>query len=284
LCIILFIAAISSISCPSGKQEKGENTAPFIKRASIIPENPTLGSRVTLRIEATDKEADNINYLVKWYLNGREIGEGLEFTLENAKRDDKIFAEVTPSDGKLNGATEKTGTITIGNTPPQILSSKLKPDTILSATGEITIIGEGFDPDGDSITYFCYWTLDNKRIADTLTTLKLTDLKLKKGSVLTAELYAHDGAAASNVYRLDIETVNSPPVLRQTADSVVYNPENINYPLPIVDPDGDPMTFKLLEGPATAIGIQTFQVLVRASDNDGGYLEARFTLTAPPSQ
>jgi hypothetical protein len=101
---------MSSISCPGKKSEKGENTAPFIKGAGIIPENPTLGSRVTLRIEAGDKEGDNITYLVKWFLNGREIGEGLEFTLENAKRDDKIFAEVTPYDGKLNGATERTAT------------------------------------------------------------------------------------------------------------------------------------------------------------------------------
>lgn len=245
LCIVVFIIAMSSISCPSGKHEKGENTAPFIKRASIIPENPTLGSRVTLRIEAGDKEGDNINYVVKWFLNGREIGEGLEFTLENAKRDDKIYAEVTPSDGKLSGATEKTATVVIGNTPPQILSAKIKPDTILSATGEISIIGEGFDPDGDSIFYFCYWTLDDQKITDTATTLKLANVKLKKGSVLTADLYASDGAATSTAYRLDIEAVNSPPVLMQAADSVVYNPENINYQLPIVDPDGDPMTFKL---------------------------------------
>jgi hypothetical protein len=137
--------------------------------------------------------------------------------------------------------------------------------------------------------------LDDQKITDTTTTLKLANVKLKKGSVLTADLYASDGAATSTAYRMDIEAVNSPPVLKQVADSVVYNPENINYPLPIVDPDGDPMTFQLLEAPATvkidenrgvlygtAIGIQTFQVLVRASDNNGGYLDARFTLTAPP--
>jgi hypothetical protein len=283
-----------------GGKKEGEtpsviNTPPSIIAVSIMPENPTLGSRVMLRIEATDKEGDKINYLVKWYLNGKEIGEGLEFFLNEAKRDDQVYAEITPDDGRLTGESVKTPVVTIGNTPPKVTSASITPDTILSSTDDLTVLGEGFDPDGDPLRWLCYWTLNyQERIGDSSTTLSLKGHQLKKGSHLTAELYAHDNDTVSMPYILEIDVVNAPPILKEGFDSIPYRADSLFYKLPITDPDGDPLTFELLKAP-DGLSIDRekgvlygqvrdtldIEVMVRARDNDGAYLDARFTLTPP---
>ena len=293
----ILLILIIIIGCGEKKKESGEkvNTPPFIKHIEVLPQHPVLGSRINLRIQAGDKEADEITYTVKWFCNGREIGTGIEFYLNEAKKGDRIYAEVTPSDGKLSGETKRTSVITIANTPPKIIGAKLTPDAILTSTGELTVIGEGFDPDGDSLIFFCYWTLNDKeKIPDSSTTLRLKDLRLKKGSLLTAELYAFDKDTVSSPYTLEIRIANSPPILKEGLDSIPYTPDSIYYPLPIIDPDGDPMTFEILESPkgleidntkgivhGSVEDTTAFEILVRATDIDGAYLDAKFTLTPP---
>ena len=296
--VLLVFFIIIIIRCGEEKKEdKGgiekRNTAPFVKSVQILPDSPILGSRVALRIDAGDKEGDKINYTVKWFLNGKEIGEGIEFYLSEAKRGDRIFAEITPHDGKLSGETVRTQQVTIGNTPPKITSAKITPDAILTSTSDLSIIGEGFDPDGDSLTWLCYWTLDySERITDSSTTINLKNLKLKKGSHLTAELYAYDGDTVSTPYLLEIDVVNSHPILKGGIETIIYELDSIYFPLPIIDPDGDPITFEILESPeglkidktkgiiyGTVEVTTTIEILVRATDVEGAYLDAKFTLT-----
>jgi len=296
--IVLFLIFIAiSLYCGEKKKTTDEkaNTAPTLRSVSILPEKPVQGSRVTLHIEASDNEGDKINYQIKWFLNDKVIGEGFELFLNEAKRNDKIFAEITPDDGKLTGEPIRTPTITIGNTPPIITKATINPDTIFPVTEDLTVVGEGFDPDGDALKWLCYWVLDYKeRIADSSLTVNLKQLNLKKGSHLTAELYANDGDTVSMPYLLEIDVVNSPPVLKVALDSIPYKTDSLFYELPITDPDGDPLTFELLKAPE-GINIEpkkgilyglvndttTFEILVRAKDADGAYLDARFTLTPP---
>ena len=297
LIILFLLGLVFMISCGGGKKEEGikTNTPPVIKQITILPAHAVLGSRITLRITAEDKEGDKINFNVYWFKNGVRTGEGIEFYLEDVKKGDRIYAEVTPDDGKLEGTKMITDTITIANAPPQIRSASISPDSILTNTDELTAVGDGFDPDGDSLRWICYWTLNNtKRIADSSTTIKIKDLKLKKGDMLTAELYAYDKDTVSNPYLLNIEVANSPPILREGLDSIPYKPDSIYYKLPIIDPDGDEISFTLLDAPygisidrktgivyGTAAESTSFEITVRATDTDGAYLDAKFTLTAP---
>jgi hypothetical protein len=271
------------------------NTAPFIKNADIYPDNPTLGSRVSLRIDAGDKEGDAIAYEIRWFLNNQKLGEGLEFYLEEARRGDDIYVEIIPNDGKLSGELFRTRTVTIANSIPLIRGARISPDTILTSTGELTVSGEGYDADGDTLRWLCYWTLDyNSRIADSSLTIKLKELNLKKGSHLTAELYAHDGDTVSNAYVLDIDVVNGAPILRTDSDSIPYQSGSINFQVPIIDPDNDALTYEILDAPYGIkvdrnTGVITgsikeskpFSILVRATDSEGAYLDARFTITPP---
>jgi len=297
---ILIICLVTLMIDCNGEKKDGSvkdktNTAPFIKSIVLTPDNPTQGSRITMRIDAGDKEGDKIDYHVIWYLNDEKIGEGFEFYLDEAKRGDQIYADITPSDGKLDGETIRTTTATIGNTPPKIMSSRIAPDTVLTSTGDLTVYGQGFDPDGDIITWLCYWTLNfSERISDSSTTINLKNLGIKKGSHITAELYASDGDTVSTPNLIEIDVVNGHPMLRTDVDSVPYSADSINFPVPIIDPDNDEMAFELLEAPlglridkknGTVSGKVTmtepFKIMVRATDTDGAYLDARFILTPP---
>jgi len=294
--VVFFI--LFMINCGNKQQQAAEksNTAPFIRSVKVLPEKPILGSRVALRIEAGDNEGDKINYSVKWFLNGKEIGQGIEYFLSTAKKGDTLFAEITADDGKLSGEAVKSSVIRIGNTQPKITSVKIKPDTILTSTDNLTVLGEGYDPDGDPLRWISYWRLNNKeRIGDSSTTISLKPLNLKKGSRLTAELYALDGDTVSLSYLVEIDIANSPPMLRASQDSIPYKGDSINYTIPITDPDNDRLTFEFLSGPkelkidkdkGIIYGLVrdtlTFDMSVRAKDTDGAYLDVKFTLT--PSQ
>ncbi len=294
---VAILLCLFCVGCGERKEgsDKTLNTAPFIMDAEILPQNPTLGSRIDLRIKAGDKEGDDITYTVSWILNERMIGTGLSMSLTEAEKGDHIYAEITPSDGRLTGQTWRTSTVTIANSTPKIMSARITPDAILTSTGDLTVVGDAIDLDGDPLTYFCSWTLDNKKITnDSSTTLQLDKLRLKKGSVLNAELYAFDGVTLSQPYTLEIAIVNSPPILRPGWDSIPYKPDSIAYRLPIFDPDGDEVSFEILEAPNgiridAAQGIVygsvadtlAFEIVVRATDNEGAYLDAQFTVTPP---
>ncbi|MBA7685170.1 hypothetical protein ES703_93588 [subsurface metagenome] len=87
---------------------------------------------------------------------------------------------------------------------------------------------------------------------------------------------------------------NAPPVFKTEIDSIKCPPDSIYYRLPIIDPDGDPLNFELLDAPdgiqidqergiiyGSAGQVTTFEIMVRATDTDGAYSETKFTLTSP---
>jgi hypothetical protein len=277
------------------KQGEQKNTPPFITHVEILPSNPTLGARINLRIEAGDNEGDDIAYTITWFLNERVIGHGLEAYLADAQKDDIIHAEITPMDRDLTGETVRTSRVTIANSVPRITGAHITPEAIVASTGELTVVGEGIDPDGDSLSYFCSWSLnDTTQITDSSTTLQLADLQIRKGSVLRAILYASDNDTVSQPYTLEISVVNATPILNPGLDSIPYRPDSIHYQIPIVDPDGDHLRFELIEAPTgieineiqgivygTAADSAAFEIMVRATDTEGAYLDAKFTLTPP---
>jgi hypothetical protein len=283
------------VSCGTDEQKVVRNAVPVVRLAEILPAHPRLGSRIDLRIHAFDDDGDRISYGVNWFCNGRIISSSLEFYLSDVEKGDRIYAEVTPSDGTQFGKTVRTATVTVANSPPKIIGVKLEPEAVVSSTGEIRILAEGVDPDADSLQYFCYWRINNEhRLPDSSTTARLHDLQPKKGMLLTAELYAYDGDTVSSPYVLEIEIANSPPMLSAERESIPYSPDSIIYVLPIVDPDGDNVLYELVEAPRglridQTFGIvhgsvtetEPFQILVRATDADGAYLDARFTVTPP---
>jgi hypothetical protein len=149
------------------------------------------------------------------------------------------------------------------------------------------------DPDGDSIALIVHWLVKEEVLSDTSHVLQLPRLGLKKNDVITGAAFADDGEHRSEAFTFEIAVANSPPVFRTKTDSVKCSTDSVYYALPIYDPDGDPLSFEILEAPrgieidpqqgvihGVVVDAQAFEVAVRATDVEGAYLDARFTLTS----
>jgi len=290
---LFLILIIFAFDCGGKKEEKGKvNTRPEINDVTIQPTNPSIQSEINLRILSSDQDGDPITYKVIWFVNGREIGEGMSFKYEAIKKGDRISAEVTPYDGKEWGSAFRTGEVVIGGLPPRILSLSIMPESLFVTTQRVSVHAMVEDPDRDTLTIVCHWLVNDIVISDTGTTLELQSFKLKKNDIITGTAFAYDKEFRSEPFPFELHIANSSPIFKTQIDSVRCPKDSVNYPLPIMDPDGDPLTFKMLKAPE-GIDIDTkegvvygyckdttaFEVLVRATDTDGAYLEARFTLT-----
>ena len=267
------------------------NTPPVIDHVTLLPLNPTIQSEITARILSSDKEGNPITYRVRWFVNGKEIGEGMLFGYGEVQKGDKVYVEVTPFDGTEWGKPVGSGEITIAGLPPRILSIQIAPESIYVTTPQAVISAMVEDPDKDSIRLILHWLVKDKLLRDTSNVLKLNELGLKKHDVIIAAAFADDGEFRSEPFSFELAIANAPPVLIMKVDSVKLNPDSIYYRLPIIDPDEDPLTFEIIEAPGNirierSTGViygstqdtTAFQIVVRAEDTEGAYLEAKFTL------
>lgn len=292
--VFLLIFAFCLTRC-GGKKEEGEvavNNAPVVQNITLLPLHPTVQSEITARILSSDKDGDPITYQVKWFVNGQEIGEGMSFSYSDIKKGDNIFAEVTPHDGKVNGATVRSSEITIGGLPPRIVSLSIMPEVVYVTTPQVVLNALFEDPDQDTINLIVHWLAKDQVLPDTSNVLNLPPLGLKKNDVITGAAFADDGQYRSEAFSFEISVANSPPAFTTKSDSVKCATDSVHYTLPIYDPDGDTLEFELLDAP-TGINIdagqgiiygdagesEAFEVMVRATDTDGAYLDAQFTLT-----
>jgi hypothetical protein len=295
---ILFLILMIT-HCGNGKQEQNQdqgktNTPPTITEVSLLPLNPTVQTRINAQILSTDKEGNPVTYVVKWFLNGNEIGEGMSLIHDEVQKGDKIFAEVTPYDGKDYGKPVVSNEITIGGSPPKIVSVQIAPESLFVTTPQVVVTVLAEDPDKDSVRIIIHWIVKNNVIPDTINVLNLKKFDLKKNDVITGSAFVDDGDFRSEPFLFELVIANAPPVFSREVDSVKCSPDNISYKLPIFDPDGDAIIYELIDAP-TGIVIDentgtisgnagqatSFEVMIRATDTEGAYIEAAFTLTSP---
>ncbi len=290
-----FFIILFSIKCGEKKEEKGiTNSPPVVTEVTLLPLHPTVQTELKARILSSDKEGDPVTYQIKWFVNGEEIGEGMSFSYDEAEKGDKIFAEVTPYDGKDYGKPVRTGEITIGGLPPKILSLQIAPESLFVTTPQVVVTALAEDPDKDSLRMIIHWLVNDEVIPDTSTTLELKKYGLKKHDRVTGSAFADDGEFRSVPFSFELIIANAPPVFKTQTDSVKCAPDSIYYPLPIIDPDNDPLFFEILEAPSgiqidrdkgiiygSAAETKKFEITVRATDSDGAYLDAQFTITTP---
>jgi hypothetical protein len=282
--------------CGGKKEEEGgsaTNRPPVLENITLLPLKPTVQSEITARILASDKDGDPITYEVKWYVNEDEIGEGMSLTYPEIKKGDRIFAEVTPFDGKAYGEMMRSSEITVGGLPPRIVSVSVIPEIIDVTTPQVTLNALFEDADNDEIDLIVHWLVKDEVLPNTSNVLPLRPLGLKKNEVITGAAFADDGEHRSEGFPFEITIANAPPAFKTKIDSVKCSSDSVHYVLPIFDPDGDPMSFELLQAPdgimidaangviyGSAGGISVFEVFVRATDSEGAYLDAQFTLNS----
>ena len=278
-------------------QEITSSTAvPTMTLATILPADPVSNKPLSVRYAGSDPKGRPIVYRFRWYIDGRLIPEasGDKLEPEFFHKGDRVEAEVIPTIGKAEGVPLRTVAVTIKNTPPSVTSVELSP--MMAHVGDrITASPKGSDWDGDSITYSYQWEVDGKKVPGT-DKAEFDTSSLKKKNVITVDVTPSDGEDLGTPVRSEKSVVltNRPPTITSIPPSELENGVFI-YRVTAIDPDGDPLTYRLdtspqgmtidsstgvvrWEPPKEVIGKQETRVKVIVDDGDGGIAYQEFSL------
>jgi hypothetical protein len=127
------------------------NSPPVIQEVWIEPKVAYVTDRLKANLKSLDQDGDFIYYTYQWEKNGIVLNEEREEIFEKGrfKKGDTIALLITPDDREISGASKRSETLTISNSPPVILSS---PPTSVEKTTYIYQVNAN-DPDNDPLTY-----------------------------------------------------------------------------------------------------------------------------------
>ena len=275
----------------------GGNHPPAISSARIFPVDVSLDTELRLNVQGEDLDGDRITYRYQWLVNGKPVPGATEpqFRTEELKKGDRITARVTPSDGKADGAVYTTDPVTAGNTAPDIAEIHLAPVPI--HRGEpLKVRVVAADPDGDQVILTYKWFRNGKVIPDARNATLDTKLFVKKDA-LGVLVTASDGKATREPKAsLPVTIENSPPQFTSTPPTEIKSGQYL-YQVAVTDPDDDPVTLELKQGPPgmtldpatkqliwklTPENLGKYHVVLVAKDNDDGVTQQEFDLDAQP--
>lgn len=286
------------------------NHPPVIRSAVIFPASVTIEMELRVEVQSEDMEGDPVAYRYRWLVNGTPVsGETApQFKTDGLKNGDRITVELTPNDGKSDGAVLVSNPVTVGNTAPDIAEVHLEPVPVRRGE-QLKVKVIAGDPDGDPVILSYKWLRNDKEIPDAKTdTLDTKDFRKK--DVLAVLVTPSDGKA-TNEGRAGLPVVieNSPPrfTSRPPAGIALVVPKDgsparegmYEYAVTAVDPDEDPVTFELKQAPpGMAIDAATgkiawkvtlenagkHRVVIAAKDNDNGVTQQDFDLDIPLGQ
>ena len=241
-------------------------------KVTITPDNATSESVFTLNADASLLS----NAIIDWYINGEIKGAvGItRFSSSDIIKGDIIKAVVTK-----NSKEYFSNEISILNTPPRINRAEMFP--ALPKTGDpLSVEVNAQDVDGDTIYYTYKWTLNGKQLSDE----NYLRTELKRDDMIVVEIIPYDSDDTGSKIFVKNKVFNSPPIVSENNPSL--DGKTYTYQLKATDPDGDVLTYKVVEGPEDMsidpsglitwlvdpknIGRNEFKVSV--NDNNGGEL------------
>ena len=276
----------------------GNNGPPVVSSARILNHPLSLDSPVTVQVEAEDPEREAVSFRYQWYADGAALAGQTHPTLAPGllHRGQMVSVEIVPADGAQTGKAYRTAAVVVGNTPPSTASVILTPQPVRPGQ-RIEAQVEAVDPDHDRVDLTYKWFRNQTVIKEGEESF-LETTGLSSHDQIVVEVTAHDPSASGNSLRSD-------PLMLGNADpQIVSAPptsgaqDRYEYSVRAVDPDGDPLTYRLETAPpGMAINEQsghilwsipadqsgTFHVKVIAQDSRGGatYQEFDLSLAAP---
>ncbi len=279
---ILFVVILLFASCNKKSNNSKSHTEGGVIISGYTPSNPTTKDDITLSVV---RKNNNISF--RWTKNGNAIDNNAA-TLKNDlyKRGDTLFCYIY-SGQKL---ATKIGPIIIKNTPPKILDLSIIPSSPRKGT-DLHIAVKSSDADGDDISYFIKWYSDGKLISSDSV---LAGTLIKGGDRVYALVTPFDGFAKGiSAKTQEITILNSAPVISSNPPTHL-NGRKLVYQVNAEDPDGDPITFSLVDPPSGAsidseTGLLTYTIpsgvsgninfIIKVSDTHGNYSMQKFSYT-----
>jgi hypothetical protein len=127
------------------------NSFPVSQEVWVEPKVAYATDRLKASATGFDRDGDSIYYSYEWAKNGVILSEEREEYLKSGKfeKGDSITVTVTPDDGETHGSPKKSEPVTIGNSPPLIISSPPSKTDRDIYTYQV----KANDPDNDPITF-----------------------------------------------------------------------------------------------------------------------------------
>ncbi len=276
-----------------------ENRPPVIDSLRLVPDKPDARSRIAVAAEAHDPDGDAIRYEVVWIRNGARV-KALSrqvFPEGEARRGDRIWAEVVATDGAHQTSALRTPAVTVQNIPPAATEIRIAPAPL--AMGEpATAAASGADPDGDVIRWRYKWVLNGQPAGDAEGSV-FPGERIHPNDRLRVIATPYDSAGPGAPMESAEATVGNRPPRIVSNPPTVPEDSNLSYPVLAEDPDGDPVAFKL-EGNVpegmtiSPAGLLTadlktmhagrYEIQITATDSHGQSDIQILTMTVPEQQ
>ena len=136
---------------PTAQAADQDNHPPRITAVPFKDPHVHAGMDIEVAPEAEDPEFDLVSFSYQWFVNGEPLPDidGPVLPRDHFQRGDAIAVRVTPSDGKIEGASFTSKPLTIPDAPPVFVTQP--PTQFTEATFSYAARAE--DPDGDSLSY-----------------------------------------------------------------------------------------------------------------------------------
>jgi hypothetical protein len=134
----------------------GNNEPPVISSVVINESTPRTNDTLTVRVQASDPNGNQLTYRYEWFRNGIPLTNATGATLDlsvpgNGDKDDQITVRVTASDGKVWSEPVTSAPVTVVNSTP-VFDQNLADRT--NGVGDtISLSAAATDADDDPLTY-----------------------------------------------------------------------------------------------------------------------------------
>ena len=170
-----------------------------LTRATIRDTSYFTDSSITVVPEGLVYDGtDEVTYRYQWYVNQSPVEGAQTETLTGAAfaKNDTVFAEITPSAGRLEGDSVRSNEVTILNAGPRIASARILPLELYwyEEFGLSVEYDDPLDPDGDDVVDVrIRWRMNGVHVDDFNNATSIPATNLVPGDRWTVEVSASDG-------------------------------------------------------------------------------------------
>jgi hypothetical protein len=255
------------------------NTAPSATDPNITPQPAYTYNNLLGTYTFVDADGDSDDSTYSWYKNGMLLAGQTGTTLlsSNFVKGDVIVFEVRPFDGAVFGTRINSSSITIQNTPPEIIDIIILPSSP-TTSDDINISYTFVDADSDNDYSLINWYVNGIFVVDSTTTL--LSAEHSDGDNITIQLIPYDGEDYGTEQNYSVQIGNTAPVVSSAVitPTTAYTNTTLTgtYDYFDVDDDPDSSTYQWLKN-GVVINGQTTSTLSGAYFNKGDAITFRVT-------
>ena len=244
---VLLIGALLIPGCSGsgGKVSARHASSSSAPKVHLTPDPAYAQSRIDVVFEDPWFDASACRF--EWRRDGSLVHEARGASLDPAyvTKGQQITVAVFPP----NDATPGRAEVQVQNSPPTVTNVTLVMTTS-AGPPQVEANVQSVDPDRDALTYEFTWHRNGTKI-EGASGARLAVNGLGRGDRVETHVIANDGQAVSAEFRSQPFSLdNRPPAFSSKPVAPRPSDEAFRYNAAAVDPDGDPLRYELLEGPA----------------------------------